>query len=175
MKHIYRMISNTGHLCDYCQDHIAECVSNPTFSEDQTADNVIACDAFSGEFDKEVMEKVKEYDEPKPCPFCGSKNIIFKTVETRSLDSSYDVVGCDDCESFQYQSKDMNKQADIQCWNKRPKEEKLERENAELLTIVKKFTTMFVDTDKYPDPESVVTGLRILFPQAMDLIKKIDI
>lgn len=31
---------------------------------------------------------------------------------------------------------------------------------------------MFTDTKKYPDPETITTGLRILLPKALDALKK---
>lgn len=32
-----------------------------------------------------------------PCPFCGGTNIGERHVQTYSVDSSYDVFGCEDC------------------------------------------------------------------------------
>jgi len=40
-----------------------------------------------------------------------------------------------------------------------------------MLDALEEFTKMFTDTNKYPDPETITTGLRILFPRAMAAIR----
>ena len=42
----------------------------------------------------------------------------------------------------------------------------------DLAEVAIEFVEMFTNTKKYPDPETIVTGLRILFPKAMKAIRK---
>lgn len=42
----------------------------------------------------------------------------------------------------------------------------------ELYEALEEFTKMFPDTVKYPDPETITTGLRILLPKAQAALKK---
>lgn len=58
---------------------------------------------------------------PKPCPFCGGKNIGWKWREAYSCDSSYAFFGCKDCGIG---SDDASKQEemhpeDVAAWNRR--------------------------------------------------------
>lgn len=42
----------------------------------------------------------------------------------------------------------------------------------ELYEALEEFAKMFTDTKKYPDPETITTGLRILLPNALDALRK---
>lgn len=44
----------------------------------------------------------------------------------------------------------------------------------ELLAALKEFVAMFIDTKLYPDPETIVTGLRIFLPNARAAIRKAE-
>lgn len=48
-----------------------------------------------------------------PCPFCGSKYIGDRYVETYSIDSSYNTFGCCDCGA-------VFVEGDANDWNRRP-------------------------------------------------------
>lgn len=46
--------------------------------------------------------------------------------------------------------------------------------HARLVESLRKVTGMFVDTKKYPDPETIVTAIRIWYPEARVLLAEIE-
>jgi Lar family restriction alleviation protein len=56
---------------------------------------------------------------PKPCPFCGSKDIGYEYINTYSSDSSYNTFGCRDC-GVRFECDDASSKAeDLKAWNTR--------------------------------------------------------